>query len=263
MHKTMDYSSFDNPMILSSLFHPRPDYGISATSQYAKDLFITVEDGVQLGARFYSKDKNAAVILFFHGNGEIVSDYDDLSSVYLEKGINFMPVDYRGYGRSTGVPTVSKMMRDCHIVFQYVKKWLGDRGYGGSVFIMGRSLGSASALELAHNYEDEIHGIIIESGFAYALPLLNKLGIDTQALGLQEEDGLRNIDKIRTVNKPALIIHAENDHIIPLADGRTLFENCPSPDKKILIIPGANHNTIFEYGLKEYMNAVKDFIETS
>jgi hypothetical protein len=37
-------------------------------------------------------------------------------------GINFLAVDYRGYGRSTGQPTVSAMMRDCHVIFDYVIK---------------------------------------------------------------------------------------------------------------------------------------------
>jgi alpha-beta hydrolase superfamily lysophospholipase len=257
----MDYSSFDNPLILSCLFHPRPDYGGGIpTLQHAKNLLIDVEDDVQIGARFHCKDKQAPVILFFHGNGEIVSDYDDLGPVYLEKGVNFLPVDYRGYGRSTGVPTVTNMMKDCHIVFQYVKKWLSDHGFKWPVFIMGRSLGSASALELAHGYESEINGLIIESGFAYALDLLNTLGINTKALGLKEDKGLGNIDKMRTFNKPVLIIHAENDHIIPLSEGKALYENCPSPNKKMLMIPGANHNTIFEFGLYDYMNAIKEFM---
>jgi len=257
----MDYSSFDNPVVISRLFHPRSDYGVVLSSGHAKDLLIDVEDNVQIGARFHSNHKKSSVIIFFHGNGEIVSDYDDLARFYLKRGINFLPVDYRGYGRSKGIPTVTNMMEDCHAIFQYLKKWLDDNGYTGSVIIMGRSLGSVSALELVCNYQDEIHGLIIESGFAYALPLLKLLGIDTQALGLKEEEGLRNIDKIRTFNKPALIIHAENDHIIPFRDGKTLFENCPSQNKKMLMIPGANHNTIFEFGLKEYMDAVKDFVD--
>lgn len=56
--------------------------------------------------------KNAPTLLFFHGNGEIVEDYDDIAQIYLKLGINFLPVDYRGYGRSTGSPTVTAMMRD-------------------------------------------------------------------------------------------------------------------------------------------------------
>ena len=50
-------------------------------------------------------DPAAPSILFFHGNGEIVADYDDLGPLYNRMGINFLAADYRGYGRSTGRPT--------------------------------------------------------------------------------------------------------------------------------------------------------------
>jgi hypothetical protein len=122
---------------------------------------------------------------------------------------------------------------------------------------MGRSLGSASALELAAAQGSRIDGLIIESGFAYAEPLLRLLGVDAGRLGFQEENGFRNVDKIRQFNKPSLIIHAEFDHIIPFADGQALYDASPAEDKTLLMIPGANHNDIFMQGLQEYLAAVK------
>ncbi|MCK7515883.1 MAG: lysophospholipase [Desulfobacterales bacterium] len=84
-------------------------------------------------------------ILFFHGNGEIVDDYDDLGPFYNRLGINFLAVDYRGYGNSTGKPTTSAMLADCHVIFKFVNDWLREKGYTGALIVMGRSLGSASA----------------------------------------------------------------------------------------------------------------------
>jgi fermentation-respiration switch protein FrsA (DUF1100 family) len=127
---------------------------------------------------------------------------------------------------------------------------------------MGRSLGSASVLELAAAYKDLIDGLIVESGFAYAGPLFTLLGIDFAALGFKEEKGFRNVDKIKNFDKPTLIIHAEYDHIIPYSNGQTLYDACPSEDKKLLKIPGANHNDIFMRGLQEYLAAVKNIVET-
>jgi fermentation-respiration switch protein FrsA (DUF1100 family) len=123
---------------------------------------------------------------------------------------------------------------------------------------MGRSLGSASVLELAAAGGGAIDGLIVESGFAFAAPLLQLLGIDPDALGFKEESGFRNIDKIRKFNNPTLIIHAEFDHIIPFSDGEALYDACPSPDKDFLKISGANHNDIFMRGFQEYLAAVKD-----
>ena len=103
--------------------------------------------------------------------------------------------------------------------------------------------------------------LIVESGFAHAGPLLRLLGIDPQTLGFREEAGFRNIDKIGQFHKPTLIIHAEFDHIIPLSDGKALFEACPSKNKTMLEIPGANHNDIFMRGMNAYMAALRQLTD--
>jgi len=254
----IDYSLLDRPEILMTLFHPRPEWGSPKTSSSTEDILIEVEEDVVVGARFHLVGKDAPTMLFFHGNGEIAADYNDIGPLYMRMGINFFPVDYRGYGRSTGTPTITSMMKDAHIIFDYVQKWREERGFIGSLIIMSRSLGSASALELSAHYMDRIDGLIIESGFAYASPLLRLLGADMELLGTKEEDGCNNIDKIRTFNKPTLIIHAENDHIISFSEGQALYDACPARDKMLLKIPGANHNDIFLRGMKEYMEAVKN-----
>jgi pimeloyl-ACP methyl ester carboxylesterase len=252
-----DYSHLDIPEVLSGLFHPRPDYEPIEKPEKAIDHLIHVEGSVVVAGRFHMTDKSAPNILFFHGNGEIVSDYDDIGPLYNDIGINFLTVDYRGYGRSTGSPTVTSMMRDSYAIFEFTEEWLKTNGYNGASIVMGRSLGSASALELANHYMERIDGLIIESGFAHTGPLLQLLGVNTTAIDFTEEKGLRNIDKIRTWAKPTLIIHAEFDHIISFPEGQALYDACPSPEKTLLKIPNANHNDIFLKGLAPYMKAVK------
>jgi len=265
----IDYSVLDLPEVLHFLFHPRPETPLSPFQAAGstglipreKDILIPVEEEVVIGARFHMAENSGANLLFFHGNGEIVADYDELGPVYNQMGINFLAVDYRGYGRSTGKPTVSAMMRDCHIIFEFVQNWLRQNHFPGPILLMGRSLGSASVLELAAACADSADGLIVESGFAYAAPLLQLLGIDPEKLGFKEDKGFRNIDKIKNFNKPTLIIHAEFDHIIPFSDGEALYKASSSPDKTFLKIPGANHNDIFMRGFQEYLAAVKNIVE--
>lgn len=254
---TIDYSVLDRPEVCMFLFHPRPE----SASADEKDMLIMVEDDIVVGGRFHMVKKEAPNILFFHGNGEIVSDYDDLGPMYNKLAINFLPVDYRGYGRSTGKPTVTAMMRDCHVIFDFVKNWLGKNGFTGPLILMGRSLGSASVLELAGHYQEGIDGLIVESGFAYAEPLLRILGINAAGIGFKEEEGFRNTDKIGAFDKPTLIIHAEYDHIIPYSDGQALYDACGAADKTLLKVPGANHNDIFFRGLSDYLKAVRGLAE--
>ena len=201
------------------------------------------------------------MILFFHGNGEIARDYDDIGTLFVRLGINFIVVDYRGYGCSGGRPTTSAMMADCHRIFDFVINWMAKNDFSGPLVIMGRSLGSASALELAMRHKDRIDGLVVESGFALAGPLLSLLGVDLSLIGFDENVGFANVDKISTITMPTVIIHTEFDHLIPYSDAEYLFKACPAADKKLIKIPGANHNDIFIRGIDPYMEAISNLVE--
>lgn len=260
--KNIDYSKLDIPEILATLFHPRFESDMpDDQAESIIDFTIPVEHDVAIGGRYHHYDASAPNLLFFHGNGEIARDYDDIGRVYRQAGINFLVVDYRGYGRSTGTPTVTSMMKDAHVIFNWSVKQLAIIDHTGPLIVMGRSLGSASAIELACYYEDKLKGLIIESGFSYVLPLLKILGVDTDSLGITEEDGPQNIDKIKSFSKPTLVIHAENDHLIPFEEGQALYDTSVAQDKRFLKIPFADHNTIFYHGMNEYMAAIKEFIK--
>lgn len=257
----IDFSNYDRPEILQVLFHPRPELSglFGGGDSAGMDVMIPVEADIAIGGRFHLQGKGFPNIFFFHGNGEIVADYDEMGPIYNRLGINFLPVDYRGYGRSGGQPTITGMMRDCHTIFRFVEAWLPEQGYTGPLLLMGRSLGSASALELAASYPEKVAGLIIESGFAKAGPLLELLGVNPGALGFTEESAFNHLAKIKTWHKPLLIIHAEFDHIIPFSDGQALFDACPSGEKTLVKIPGANHNDLFIRGLEQYLGSLGDF----
>jgi hypothetical protein len=255
---TVSKSKLDIPEILSCLFHPRKDMDVQTDSGNMHVIEIPVEKDIRVGAKFHHFDKKAPVILFFHGNGEIVSDYDDISVFFNQTGLNFFPVDYRGYGISNGTPSVSSMLHDAHTVFSFVKSWLKQNDYSGDLIIMGRSLGSAPALEIASHYQNEISALIIESGFAFLLPLLKIIGVFSLDPDITEDDGTSNHIKIKGIRIPLLVIHAEFDHIIPFSDGRYLYDNAPSSEKAILEIKNADHNSVLLHGYNDYFKAIKN-----
>ncbi len=254
------FSEYDNPMVTEFLFHPRKEEVKNVEIPGKTDLFIETEDGEAISGSLFESGRDSPTMLYFHGNGEIISDYDDLGRIFMKKDVNFFPIDYRGYGRSTGEPSVSSMMSDSHLAYSFARNLLVKNSFTGKFVVMGRSLGSASALELASTYNDEIDALIIESGFAFSVPLMNFLGVDTEAIGLREEAGFRNIDKISLVTKPTLVIHAEKDHIIPFTDGEALYRRSRAEYKKFIEIKNANHNNIFLYGLNEYFAGIEEII---
>ncbi len=247
----------DFNFLSSFLFHPRKSY----QDMDEKDIQINVGDSVQVGSRFHFVSKSAPTILFFHGNGEIATEYDDFARVYNKKNINFIIADFRGYGFSTGVPDVENTQSDAHFVLDYFLKYLKEKNYSGSLILMGRSLGSVSVLELAKRYPHDFSGLIIESGFADEEPLFKLIGTTALLAGFKKEDGFLNGEKIKKYPGPLLIIHAEQDHIIPFSQGELLYTLCPSKNKKILTIPNANHNNILGVSPQKYFKEVESFIK--
>lgn len=256
---TAVYKKLDQPEVLKVLFHPRKDE--RPTPAGAIDYDIPVDEEVKIGATFHvAPDVTAPNILFFHGNGEIVSDYDEIGPMYVAQGLSFLAVDFRGYGRSKGKSTVSDMIHDAHQIMKEVKQWLAKEKRTGPFVVMGRSLGSVSALELAASYQNDIAGLIIESGIAQTTPLLLCLGIDVQSLGITEADGFGNMQKIARFSKPTYILHAQHDQFIPVTSAETLQAQCAARSKEFQMVPGADHNTIIDRTGKLYFEAIKRFI---
>jgi pimeloyl-ACP methyl ester carboxylesterase len=252
-----DCSLFDRPEILMALFHPRPEWSFNIAPKGVETLMVPVERDVDIQAQVHLASPKAPNIVFFHGNGEIAADYQEIAPFYTDRMINLIVVDYRGYGRSSGTPTVSAMMKDGRTIFSFFKNWFVEKQLTGKLIIMGRSLGSAPALEIAHCHQDELDGLIIESGFAYASPLLRLMGVDMEELGLREEQCFKNVEKISGFRKPTLIIHSQFDHIIALEEGEILFNACPAKEKRFLRVAGANHNNIFFAGMTDYMERIE------
>ncbi|MGW8161244.1 MAG: prolyl oligopeptidase family serine peptidase, partial [Desulfobulbales bacterium] len=131
--------------------------------------------------------------------------------------------------------------------------------FQGPLLVMGRSLGAAAALELAHHHADEIAGLIIESGFSTTLPLLLNLGLNPADLGITEEDGFHNVRKISTFTRPTLIIHGQHDEIIPVNSAAILQAQSPARSKEFQVVPRASHNTIIADAGELYFTVIKQF----
>ena len=161
---------------------------------------------------------------------------------------------------SEGHPTATSMIRDGHKIFHGFKEILKEREEKGPLFLMGRSLGSASAIELAFHYQAEVTGLIVESGFSDAFGLLSRFGISIK--GVDQEKGLFNLRRIQSISIPTLTIHSQYDHIIPVDEGIQLHDASGAKEKELVIIPNANHNDLMMVGMDQYFDALEKFIDS-
>jgi alpha-beta hydrolase superfamily lysophospholipase len=161
MAETPDYGLIDRAGGGSGIFYPRPDG--SAPPRGAEDLAIDVGAGVTLGGRLYAFDPTFATILYFHGNGEVVGDHDEVAPMYGQVGANLLVVDFRGYGQSGDDPRSPRLSRTVP-GSAAVPRVARPAAPSRTRLVMGRSLGAHPALEIAANASDGFAGLIIESG---------------------------------------------------------------------------------------------------
>lgn len=259
MRKDDIITRLDHPAVNSGIFFPRQDPGFPSPPG-SEDIEVEVEDGTIVAARLHPKDPERPTVLHFHGNGEIVADYDDLAPAFHAAGASLLCADFRGYGRSTGSPSMRGLVEDAHPVLDAALRLLGERGHTGPLVVMGRSLGSAPAIELASSRGDEIAGLVIESGFARTLPLLGLLGITVSFLGLDNVEGDDNEDKMSRVEVPVLLLHADGDMIVPYWHAERNLERAAARSKQLVTIPDADHNTIISRGGALYWGSLARFL---
>ena len=257
MARNVQYSLLDSPELIRYIFYPRKDW--TEPPPGAADYLVPVEADLSIACRFYEVAAASACFLFFHGNGEVASDYDSIAPIYNSEGINLFVADYRGYGLSGGNPTFSSMVADSHFVFHYFRNLLAASSDGGPLFVMGRSLGSDCALELAAKYPEDIRGLILESGSAHPGRLLRRFSIPVLPHELEELERA-SLDRVKFIILPVLVIHGEYDTLIPVSHAIDFYENVGSRDKELVIIPGAGHNDIMLIGMKQYISAIGEFV---
>ena len=248
-------SVFDSPEFNQNLFFPRADR--LPVPRGSDELHVEVELGCRIHLRRYLSPGARFSLLYFHGNGEIVSDYDSLANHFNTLGSELTVCDYRGYGRSEGTPTLRNGLNDAKVVYRHLKD---NSKLKSKVCVMGRSLGSAPAIELCVQFP-EIACCVIESGYATPVPLVERRGLRIDETTPEEDAMFNNSYKIRLVECPLLIMHGEEDFLIHPQEARLNYENAGSKHKILDILEGVGHNDMMMACDNAYFGSLTRFFE--
>ena len=251
-HDTMK-SILDHPAISGAYFFPN--------SKSPRDATMIEVDGAKIAIHCGELDPTNLTMLHFHGNGETIADYvgSDFHG-FNDIGVNMVWVEYRGYGRATGEPQLVAMLGDGERVVQALGLSF-DR-----VIAFGRSMGSLYAIELASR-QPTLAAIVIESGIADPAERFLTYS-DLDAAGVSEADVQaevrRHFDhqrKLSEFRNPVLILHAENDHLITLSHAKRNFAWSASPNKKLVVFPHGDHNSIMPFNHVEYFDELRSLVQ--
>lgn len=209
------------------------------------EMEIDTEDGETLHAWFLEREHASATVIYFGGNGFLMIKSRALIDTYSGLPVNLMMFDYRGYGKSTGTPTVDGIQADARAVYQAVTSdFPVDPGL---VYLHGHSMGTFMAAYIAET--EEIAGYILESPITNANQMTRELvprllrpfirfRIDQP---VKDQD---NLARVAATNAPLLILGGERDEITPFAMAENLYKRSASADKQLVKIERGTHNDL-------------------
>ena len=241
-------SIFDRDEFTDRLFFPRTD--ASPPPAGASDRMIEVE-GARLHVRVHAPPGTSGTLLLFHGNGEVVADYDGAAARFARAGVALAVMDYRGYGRSTGRPTLRTLIADARRVAEVVRPRV----------VMGRSLGGVAAHELYARPTAGMAGVILESALFDLGGLVRRRGLVPPASLTEEER--RTFDpagKLALGRLPLLVLHGERDNLIAPGEARSALAaaGAAGADKTLVMVPRRGHNDVSGEDL--YWTALAAFV---
>ena len=225
-----------------------------------EDVFFATGDGLTLHGWFVpapdGNHENAPTWLWFHGNGgNIGHRVEELALLHHRLRANFFLFDYRGYGRSEGRPSEAGTYRDARAALA----WLEARGDldTSRVFYFSHSLGASVAVELAT--------VRPPKGLALVSPLssirdMADLTPYFRPFSWLVRGHYDSIDRIGRLYTPLLVLHGDLDQLVPIAQGRKVFDAANGP-KKFVTITGATHNDTYTVGGESFLRALAEFQE--
>lgn len=252
-------------MVLSSLFYPRienflvffPERRFDVTpeafSLAYKDVYFMSEDGKKVHGWFFPGDKAHPVLLHFHGNAGNISHRLDLINRLLQRSVQVFIIDYRGFGKSQGRPSEKGVYLDGLAAYGHLVKEEGIPPE--NIVLHGHSLGAAVAVEVS--LRRKVGSVILESPFTSTRDMAKSMPLFSIFSPLLPAN-YNNLKKVVRLSVPVLVIHGDQDEIVPFSMGERLFAAAPEP-KAFLRLEGAGHNDTYVAGGKQYLDALEQF----
>jgi pimeloyl-ACP methyl ester carboxylesterase len=222
---------FSYTMADKVIFMPqRPTYAANAPDLIT--LEISGED--QIKAYYFPAETGKPTILYSHGNAEDIGGSIELYQQWRSDGWGVLAYDYPGYGHSTGSPTEGSSEQAIESAWNFLTA--NESIPPSEIVVVGRSVGSGPSVWLVDKHRPA--ALVLISPFTSTFALRSPLQY------LLPGNRFPNLKRLRSNDTPLLVIHGEEDRVIPTKHGRTLHQASPAKQKRFVGIPHTGHNDL-------------------
>jgi fermentation-respiration switch protein FrsA (DUF1100 family) len=206
-----------------------------------RETVLSTEDGLSLFSWYLPPHPGRPVIAYFHGNGGHIGYRVERLLRFAREGYGALMAEYRGYGGNPGTPSETGFYADGRAALAFLER---EAVASNRLVLYGESLGSGVAVELAAQHE--VAALILEAPPTNVAEVAqcHFPYVPAARLVTDRFDSLSRIDKVRA---PILVLHGENDRVVPVRFGRVLFDAAPEP-KEGWFVPEAGHEDLARYG---------------
>lgn len=226
--------------------YPAPSVNIpSPPPEPFKEIKISYDKNKSVSSWLFknNNDPKAPFVLIFHGNGENLETMRQggILHQFMNLNINFLAMDYPGYGRSDGKSSEKNNIDAANSVFQ----WIETNFKENPKIIFGWSLGAAVAIQTVYYNQDKIDGLIAFSCWS-SLPDVAAAHYPRFLVNSLLKENYNSVEAAKKIGCPALLIHGEKDNIIPISQGKKVAEAMDSFAKWVSV-SNSGHNDIFSH----------------
>lgn len=213
-----------------------------------QEVNFTATDGAVINGLYFTVPNPEGAIVYFHGNAGDLSRWGDIAIAYTKFNYNVIIIDYRTYGKSTGVLNEQKMLDDTQLPYDFLLQDFREE----DIVIYGRSLGTSFASYLAS--KNTPRKLILETPFYNMLDVTKRrfpmLPFVDKLLKYRMESNAF----VKEVTCPIIIYHGTNDDVVPLESGALLKDEIPEEQLIFYTIPDGTHHNLFSFDL--YQNTI-------
>jgi hypothetical protein len=225
-----------------SILYPAP----AGDDTLVKDLgaleTFAAADGVPVHALVIEPPPGARMMVLFHGNAEVIGYHFEVATALASQGLGVALVEYRGYGVSRGAPPTEQGL---YLDAEAVLAGLAQRGIGPErVVLWGTSLGTGIAAEMARR--GRCAALVLVSPYTSIPDVAAIVSPRILPARLIIGDRYDTLAKAAEIHVPTLVIHGEDDELIPFRMGRAVASAIPGAS--LLAVPRGHHDDLYVYG---------------
>jgi hypothetical protein len=215
----------------------------------AAEVTFASSDGEKLLAWYLPPDAGKPLVIYFQGNAEGLAARVGRFTWLTADGTGLLALCYRGCGGSSGTPSEDGLIRDAEAAYDFAR----ERTPAQRIVLFGESLGTAVAVALAAGHD--VAAVILDAPFTSAAEV-GAAAYPFAPVRWLMKDKFRSDERIGRVSAPLLVMHGEQDRIVPIRFGEKLFALAREP-KRFMRFPQGGHVDLDDHGAAK---VIKQFL---